>query len=158
MKCKTFEEAEQRYGKVDVTTCHWLDGAKWLKLFPIPDGFDSWKLLETPQPVRHIMLNIDAHEPLTQALEAIKAQGLAHLLQTFDGCFNIRLVRGSETLVSAHAYALAIDINAGGNKLGQTSGGNFDHPELIKCFTDQGWDFGGKFARPDPMHFSYCWE
>lgn len=159
MKCATFAEAVARYGTVDIPTCHWPDGGKWLQMFEIPSGFESWMLLASDKPVKHLMINSDAIEPLTLALQAIKAQGLASQLKTFDGCFNIRLVRGSLTEVSVHSYGLALDINAGENKLGQTSGGLFDQMPLVKCFCDQGWNWGGLFSeRKDPQHFSFAWE
>jgi hypothetical protein len=93
----------------------------------------------------------------TNALSALANCGMSGELETMDGCFNIRMVRG-DFVMSAHSYGLAIDINAAKNKLGQTSGGFFDLPEFVKCFKDQGFDWGGEFTRPDPMHFSYCWE
>lgn len=129
-------------------------------MFEVPPGiFKNWKVLDSDILCTHFLMNFDAILPMQQALEAVQNAGLADLLKTFDGCFNIRLVRGSKGLVSAHSYGLAIDINASENTLGQTSGGFYDHPDFVKCFTDYGWDFGGNFhGRKDPMHFSYCWE
>lgn len=160
MKQRTREAVVARYGHIDFASRHWADQGKWLKMLPIPLGmFPSWFVLDTGHPVHAIACNSDMHAPLLSALTSVHAKGLAGLLHTFDGCFNIRMVRGTNNAFSAHSYGLAIDLNAGTNVLAQTHGGFYDRPEFVKCFTDQGFDWGGNFhGRKDPMHFSYCWE
>jgi hypothetical protein len=159
-KMTTREAAIQRYGAIDFASRHWSNQNKWIEMFEIPHGwFPHWHVLETKYPVEHIALNKDLHEPFTRALTRIKNGGMGELLKTFDGCLNIRMVRGTNSSPSAHAYGLALDLNASENGLGQTNGGFFFHPEFVKCFTDQGFAWGGSFhSRKDPMHFSYCWE
>jgi hypothetical protein len=52
--------------------------------------------------------------------------------------------------MSLHSWGIAIDVNAFENGLGQT-------PKLsagfVKCFTDNGFDWGGVWKRLDSMHF-----
>lgn len=160
MKTETLHDAVKRYGNIDIATCSWPDKVKWMGLLEIPPTwFPNWKILSSIQPVKVIYCNKDLKEPLFNALTAIHEQGLGHLLKTFDGCFNLRLVRGSKVIPSAHCYGLAIDINASENALGQSSGGFYEHRDLVSCFVNEGFDWGGDFAsRKDPMHFSRCWE
>ncbi len=89
------------------------------------------------------------------ALIQLSQERLTSELVTLDGCWNIRPVRGS-SLLSTHAYGVAIDLNVATNKLGEK-------PTLsaafVKCFTDQGFNWGGLFKdRVDGQHFSYAWE
>jgi hypothetical protein len=64
-------------------------------------------------------------------------------------CFNIRRKRGSGT-PSLHSWGVAIDVNAAWNGFGKT-------PKLssqfVKCFTSNGFDWGGEWGVPDGMHF-----
>lgn len=156
----TRDEAVRRYGEIDFASKYWEKKRDWIVMAEVPKGFfPDWKVLDTDMIVTRIACNIDVRYPLTQALEAVHARGLSHLLKTFDGCFNIRMVRGSNTHFSAHSYGLAIDLNASENGLGSASGGFYDHPDFVDCFRQFGWKWGGDFhGRKDPMHFSYCWE
>lgn len=150
-----------RYGHIDFSTKHWPNQGKYLKTFVINPAwkFDHWLVLDTKLVVHNIACNVDIHVPLTKALQAVHDKNLGHVLKTFNGCFNIRMVRGTKSSPSAHAYGLALDLNARENPLGATHGGFYNEPEFVKCFTDQGFDWGGNFhSRKDPMHFSYCWE
>lgn len=154
---KTREQCVARYGHIDFASRHWPEQAIWIKSLHIPDGmFPNWHVLDTQLPVRSIACNIDIHQPLLQALTAIHDKGLGANLHTFDGCFNIRLVRGSNTHFSAHSYGLALDLNAKTNALGATQGGFYDLPELVKSFKDAGFAWGGDFhGRRDPMHMTW---
>lgn len=69
----------------------------------------------------------------------------------YAGAYNHRLVRGSKTKWSNHAYAAAIDLNAAEN--GLYAKGNM--PQfVIDAFCRQGWMWGGWYTgRKDPMHF-----
>lgn len=159
-KMTTVELAIERYGAIDFASGHWPEQNQWIRILQIPPGmFPKWYVLNTRMPVKHIACNYDIAPPLMRALQAISEGNLQDQLETFDGCFNIRLVRGSSHAMSAHSYGLAIDLNADDNELGQTEGGFYKSPEFVKCFTDQGFDWGGSFhSRKDPMHFSYAWE
>lgn len=87
--------------------------------------------------------------PLIQAFSNVIDRGLIDELKTWDGCFNVRKKRGLKSL-SLHSWGIAIDINAAWNGLGKTPTMS---PELVKCFTDAGFDWGGTWTRKDGMHF-----
>lgn len=144
--------AKQRYGQIKGTT--WLDESYWCVFIPIPDGI---KLINsvTGLPMARIYCNRDMAAALTLALENVVERGLAGDVETFDGCLMVRDVRGEPGALSAHAYALAIDLNAKENPLG---GPVAFSREFVKCFTDAGFDWGGDFKRKDGMHLSFCWE
>ncbi len=104
--------------------------------------------------------------PLTKAFQNLISRGFVSEMKTFDGCFNIRIIRGYEKkyaalvkagkiaeaakLISLHAWGVAIDLNAAWNGLGKvpTLSAGF-----VACFTDAGFDWGGNWARKDGMHF-----
>jgi len=98
---------------------------------------------------KRIYCNKDLVEPIKKALSALVSTGHVSELKTWDGCFNIRKKRGLSSM-SLHSWAIAIDVNAFENGLGQ-------NPKLsagfVKCFTDNGFDWGGTWQRKDGMHF-----
>lgn len=96
--------------------------------------------------------------PLENALRNLIIRGKAKELKTWDGLYNNRPIRGYEKkfaatqdpkYLSTHAWGTAIDVNAAWNGLGKT-------PTLsagfVKCFTDNGFVWGGNFKRVDGMH------
>lgn len=105
--------------------------------------------------------------PLTLAFTYLYDRGLNKELKTWDGCHNFRPMRKYEVkylelmkagkqekaieLLSIHSWALAIDVNAATNGLGEKPTLS---KEFVKCFTDAGFDWGGNFkSRLDGMHF-----
>ncbi len=98
---------------------------------------------------KRIYCNKDMIAPLTAAFKALISTGCVTELKTWDGCFNIRKKRGLASM-SLHSWAIAIDVNAFENGLGQ-------NPKLSKlfvsCFTQAGFDWGGTWTRKDGMHF-----
>jgi hypothetical protein len=88
-------------------------------------------------------------EPLTKAFNNIINRNLISQLKTWDGCFNVRKKRGASS-ASLHSWGIAIDINAAWNGFGKKPTMS---PELVKCFTDAGFDWGGVWSKPDGMHF-----
>jgi len=98
---------------------------------------------------KKIYCNKDIVPLLTQAFKNINDRGLANQIKTHDGCFNVRKKRGA-TSMSLHSWGLAIDINAAWNGFGKRPTMS---PELVKCFTDAGLDWGGVWKKPDGMHF-----
>lgn len=112
--------------------------------------FDVPSHLEIGVIPKRIYCNRRMVNPLMLAFEKLIDSGCVHELKTWDGCFNIRMQRGSKTKYSIHAWGLAIDVNAAWNQLYMTPTLS---PEFVKCFTDSGFDWGGNFARKDGMHF-----
>lgn len=77
---------------------------------------------------------------------------LAKELHTFDGCYNLRYIRG-RTKLSTHSWAIAVDHNAALNPLGAEPKIN---KAVVACFVSEGFRWGGEFSRPDGMHFQYA--
>jgi hypothetical protein len=136
------------------------------KTNPFLTWWDVPTKYEINQIPKKLWCNKDLVKPLEQAFENLLTRGFIPELCTWDGCFNIRVIRGYEkkhealtktgrakeaaALMSIHSWAIGIDVNAFENQLGQV-------PKLsagfVKCFTDAGFDWGGKFNRVDGMHF-----
>lgn len=82
----------------------------------------------------------------------IVAAGLEKELKSFDGCFNIRNIRGKENM-STHSWGIAVDHNAATNPLGAEPK---MHEGIVKCFEGEGFSWGGNWKRPDGMHFQFA--
>lgn len=150
----TFLDCIGRYGEIVENV--WPDASKWCSLVSVPDRVSSSLVNSlTGFPTRSIYCNKDIAPHLLKALQNIEDRNLIGQLRTFDGCYCVRSVRGKFGVLSAHSYALAIDINAATNKLG-TDGDMSE--ELARCFTDEGFRWGKTFSRKDPMHFGLSWE
>jgi hypothetical protein len=98
---------------------------------------------------KRIYCNRDLVQPLANAFQELIRTGHVNELKTWDGCFNIRKKRGL-TSMSLHSWGIAVDMNAFENGLGQTPKLS---PGFVKCFTDNGFDWGGNWTRKDGMHF-----
>lgn len=116
---------------------------KWLTLWDVPTN------LEIGVIPKRIYCNKDLIEPLSRVFKALIETGNVKELKTWDGCFNIRQIKGSSAM-SLHSWGIAVDINAFENQLGMI-------PRLsdgfVLCFTQNGFDWGGNFSRKDGMHF-----
>lgn len=152
----TRAECEARYGKIDFEKRIWPGRDRWMHTLEIDSTmFPNFYVANTKVPVKRIYVNVDMVQPLHLALMEVESKGMAKLLHSFDGSFNIRMTRGSTSHFSAHSYGMAIDLNAAENPLGATSGGFFNQPDLVKCFTNHGFVWGGSWkSRADAMHFS----
>jgi len=115
----------------------------WMEVWVVPNH------LQVGIIPKKIYCNKDLSKPLSNAFLNIIERGLTPQLKTWDGCFNIRSKRGSKS-ISLHAWGIAIDINASWNRFGKIPTMS---PELVKCFTDAGFDWGGGWKTPDGMHF-----
>ena len=98
---------------------------------------------------KRVYCNKDLKPLLEKAFKNVNERGLAAQVKTWEGCFNIRKKRGA-TSMSLHSWGLAIDFNAAWNGFGKKPTMS---PELVKCFTDAGLDWGGTWSKPDGMHF-----
>lgn len=92
-------------------------------------------------------------DPLRNAFRLIVQRGLASELKTYDGCWNIRHMKGGGAL-SVHSWGLAVDFNAVENPFGGPV--NFSD-EFIRCFADSGFESGSLWRTKDGMHFQICW-
>lgn len=115
---------------------------------------------------KKIYCNNDLIAPLLASFIKLIETGCVRELKTYDGCYNVRVIRGYEKkyqllkmqglheqanrLMSIHSWGVAIDLNAFENQLNQT-------PKLstgfVNCFKESGFDWGGDFKRKDGMHF-----
>lgn len=102
-------------------------------------------------PTKKIYINIDFMQCLKIALKKIEESGLQDEIETFDGCYVERKVRGSNK-ISLHSWALAWDINAHKERLAQTT--THFSPQFLAIMKESGIYWGGDFkGRKDPMHF-----
>ena len=104
-----------------------------------------------------ILGNVTCHRvmipQLAEALAEIEAEGLASLVRPEDyaGCYAPRFIdRDPDMPLSNHAFGLAIDLNSDTNQLGTQ--GDMD-PRVVEIFQKWGFEWGGDWDRPDPMHF-----
>ena len=88
---------------------------------------------------------------LINSLRLVIFRGLEMQIKTYDGCYNVRPIRGHEdkNTYSTHSWGVAIDINKKENPLGKKP---LISEELVACF-DLWFDWGGRFKRQDGMHF-----
>lgn len=122
---------------------------QFMMVWDVPDEIHS-QILPLP---KKIYLNRDMVYPLKNALLKIIISGLADDITEYGGIFNIRYQRNSYPPVySMHSWGIAIDINMHNNQMGYTPSLN---PLLVECFTKNGFDWGGDWAKPrtDGMHF-----
>lgn len=84
-------------------------------------------------------------------LEIVKAR-LSSELKTFNGCYNIRKIRGG-TKLSTHSWGIAVDHNMVTNMLGQCPK---LHLGIVECFEQQNFVWGGNFTRKDGMHMQFA--
>lgn len=118
---------------------------KHMTLWDVPANINK----AIPALPNKIYCNRDLVNPLLAAFHNIIARNLTKEVKTWDGCFNIRKKRGGNTY-SLHSWAIAIDINAAWNGFGKQPQMS---AELVKCFTDAGFDWGGTWKKKDGMHF-----
>lgn len=153
---KDLAECISRYGDIQFAPdkrLYWPRAVDWVKGLFLPQGI-SKHLKNQGKPCERIFCNTDMHEPLFEAFDNVLTAGCESELKTFDGCYNVRYVRGSSSVLSLHSYAIAVDLNAATNPLGGMSSWS---DAFVRCFTDVGFTWGGDFkARKDPMHFQWC--
>jgi hypothetical protein len=126
-----------------------------LKKYGAPELEHNMVLFDVPAELeigvipKKIYCNKDMVAPIAAAFKNLISRGKVAELKTWDGCFNIRKMRGINS-PSLHSWGIAIDINAAWNGLGKQPQLS---AEFVKCFTDAGFDWGGTWQRLDGMHF-----
>jgi peptidoglycan hydrolase-like protein with peptidoglycan-binding domain len=149
-----------------------LFGAFAWEAAPRPDNHEAIRILDrweeqsivpvsVPQLAGFHRSRVRFHRKAAAQLQALFAawgsHGLLDRILTYDGGFVPRLMRGSATVLSAHAFGSAIDLNAGWNPLGRTpalGGRTGSVATLVAIANDNGFFWGGHFqSRPDGMHF-----
>lgn len=146
-----------RYGLPDIKSPKFI---RSMTYYYVPKEFG---IINLP---KRIYMNKDMKIVFHQALTNVFSYGIQNDIKSFDGCFNLRPVRGYEDeyrkalidnnveeaikYLSKHSWGMAIDINAYENQLGQ-EGKMSEH--IVRSFKDAGFIWGGDFKRKDPMHF-----
>jgi hypothetical protein len=95
-------------------------------------------------------------EQLRGFFDAIEQKGLLPLLLSYGGSYVPRLIRGSKTTLSNHAYGTAFDLNMQWNSLNTDPaplGALGSVRELVPLAYQYGFYWGGHFKRKDGMHF-----
>jgi len=90
---------------------------------------------------------------LRGALQEIEDRGLAPLIDVtqYGGCWVPRHIDFNPAKpLSMHGWGLAVDLNVSTNGLGQTP--TMD-PRIVEVFDRWGFVWGGRWRRPDGMHF-----
>ena len=127
------------------------------------DNMNSWKLpalinLAIPELPHRIYCHVKFRPVLEAWLGALIQANVADEINTYDGCWNVRKMRGLQAL-SIHSWGMAIDLNAAHNPLGLTSAQcnakgltpfSEKFIEVSRQYVDCGADWK---KRPDGMHF-----
>lgn len=143
------------YGNPSANLKEWE--AENLVRVPVP-----WQMKFEGTPITGILIHKKCAASLKRVLDAAwehvgHDQGKidACHLDTFDGSFNYRTIRGSSAL-SMHAYGCALDIAAKWNDLGVEwrDGRGMMPMWFVDLFHAEGWSWGGRYGgRKDCMHF-----
>jgi hypothetical protein len=120
------------------------DKNKFLVLWNVPVELVKGKI------PKRIYCNKDMVKPLTNAFKLIIERNLVDTIKSWDGCYCLRKMRNGQQY-SLHSWAVAIDINASTNQLNNDDGDI--SLDLVKCFKESGFDWGGDFKNKDMMHF-----
>lgn len=121
-----------------------------------------WPIYMDDIPIRRLKINKIAAESLGRVIKAIwdrcdhstEKVSAAHC-DCFSGDWNIRPIKGG-SIPSMHTYALALDFDAGHNKLAAPENKTFFKPDslIVQAFKSEGWVWGGDWkGRRDAMHF-----
>lgn len=129
---------------------HWPKAESYIKPWQVPGVVN---LTYAGKPVYRIFCNKDCHTPLSAVFAELVGKNLHTEIKTFDGCFNVRWVRGSPGVPSIHSWGLAFDFNASENGLGVEPKWT---PDFVAVWESHGWTWGGRFTRIDGMHFQWC--
>lgn len=130
-----------------------------LRFEVLEDGFirpdPAWVSANITQAEVPIVGSVTCHRLLVPQLYAALAEveqaGLAESIYQYGGCYVPRFIdRDPSNPLSMHAFGLAIDLNTPTNQLGTE--GDMD-PRVVEIFERWGFVWGGRWSRPDPMHF-----
>ena len=102
-----------------------------------------------------ILMHRKAAEQTRALFDAWERERLMGLVLSWAGSWAPRMIRGSTTTLSNHAYGSAFDINAAWNGLGREPaplGATGSVLELLPLAEEHGFAWGGMFSRKDGMH------
>lgn len=114
------------------------------ELIPIKGSSDVW-------------FHVLGHEQLKRLFAELAEKGLLQDILSWGGSYCMRLIRGSKTRLSSHAWASSFDINMSWNRLGRTPAPEGEKGSVVaiaEIAYKHGFFWGGHFNnRPDGMHF-----
>ena len=118
--------------------------AKALVTSPVPEGL----LVYIGQPVRRIRAHRTAMPLFLEVIEKLRAQGQKGI--EYNGIYAYRAKRSDWRVLSTHSWGIAIDLCASTNHMGDPPAMDL---EIVAAFEDAGFTWGGRWDRPDGMHF-----
>lgn len=73
-------------------------------------------------------------------------------MHLYAGAFNFRLMRGG-TKLSMHSWGCAVDFDSARNSFGDQTPNFATIPAVTDAFAAEGWTWGGRWKKPDGMHW-----
>ena len=111
------------------------------------------------QPVKAVRVHSKCSASLKNVLNQIWAsanQDEAKIkewgMHLYAGGFNFRAMRNG-TKLSMHSWGCAIDFDSARNSFGDTTPNFATIPAVLDAFAAEGWTWGGKWTKPDGMHW-----
>lgn len=136
--------------------CQPVTNPKWLRHM-VTDASGFVRADGTP-------IRITGLRPAVESIQRVAARvkredpGLYSVIGT-AGMTCARLIRGSRTAISVHSFGCAIDLTIDGvlQPLG-SAGVQEGMLRLYRFMRDEGWYWGARFSRNDPMHWEVSAE
>lgn len=129
--------------------------SKYMTLWKVAEQFEWFnKVINTAtgKGTEKIYINTDFRDKLIEAFASLQCNGAYKEIKTFDGCYQLRQVRGKAS-TSLHSWGIAIDLNAAKEKMYQDKT-NWSN-KFINTMLDAGIFWGGSWkSRKDSMHFA----
>jgi D-alanyl-D-alanine carboxypeptidase len=123
---------------------------KWMGLVELPPDVRA----AIPFLPKNLYTNCLIAFPLVDTLRALIAACVHTELKSYDGCFNVRVIRGTENstkILSRHAVGLAVDFNA--DDMPRLSRSKWSK-KFLSIWRENGWTCGADWKHAiDPMHF-----
>lgn len=113
--------------------------------------------IQNPPKLTKIRCHRLAAKPILTLWQEWENLGLLNRIENWAGCFVPRVIRGTQSTLSPHAFGIAFDINTRTNGLGvmpPAIGEKGSVRELVPSALKLGFFWGGHFRRrKDGMHF-----
>lgn len=111
-------------------------------------------------PTRFLHAHTDVILSLADALQAIidaisNVDPLYPKFLEYGGCYEYRLIANTNIL-STHAWGIGVDICPSIGRRGNFADRDSYPPGVVYEFKSRGWEWGGEWENPDPMHFQAC--
>ena len=121
--------------------------------FFTPDARWCWESFGWPWCGHKILGHPEIVDPLESIEWDLRYEGLLPEIKCVLSWAPRHQLSDPSRPLSLHAWGLALDINPDENPYGVESTLN---PKLVEIFETYGFEWGGRWKTPDPMHFQ--WE